>query len=90
METGYYYTDISIKKDATPIDNIIKFAWYDDDYVEVQKWHEYTEEELQRFAESAALEEQQIKDRNFLDNGPDVQASQDIAICELYEMLVGE
>ena len=44
---GYYKKEIHIKKDATPIDNVTKFAWDDDDYEEVEIWHEYTESELE-------------------------------------------
>lgn len=44
---GYYKKEIHIKKDATPIDNVTKFAWDDDDYEEVEIWHEYTEAELE-------------------------------------------
>lgn len=75
---GYFYETTQIKEDATPIDNVTKFAWYDDDYETVELWHEYTEEELARFDVGR-------KEREFVENGPDVQAAQDAAICELYE-----
>jgi hypothetical protein len=35
LNKGILTQGIAIKEDATPIDNIIKFAWYDDDYEEV-------------------------------------------------------
>lgn len=43
---GYYEEIILIKEDATPIDNITKFAWADEDYETVEVWHEYTDDEL--------------------------------------------
>lgn len=47
---GYYKKEIHVKKDAAPIDNVTKFAWDDDDYEEVEVWHEYTEAELEEMA----------------------------------------
>lgn len=44
---GYYKKEIRIKKDAVPIDDVTKFAWDDDDYEEVEIWHEYTNDELE-------------------------------------------
>ena len=38
MENGYYIETIRIKDSATPIDNITKFAYYDDDYETVKEW----------------------------------------------------
>ena len=52
--SGYYIKEIRVKEDATPIDNVTKFAWDDDDYVEVEVWHEYTEEELKQQEEAKA------------------------------------
>lgn len=40
MANGYYQKVTRIKADATPIDNITKFAWNDDDYEEVEEWIE--------------------------------------------------
>ena len=45
-----------IRQDSAPIDNETKWAWADDDYEEVQVWHEYTEQELD-FMSRATLEE---------------------------------
>lgn len=66
--TGYYYKTTQIKADALPIDNVIKFAWYDDDYEEVELWHEYTEEELERQEEQKRmeLEKEQMKNLTIL------------------------
>lgn len=49
-EEGYYTTELQIKEDATPVDNITKFAYDDDDYIEVSIFHKYTPEELLEFA----------------------------------------
>lgn len=48
--SGYYRTVTRIKADAKPIDNETKWAWDDDDYEEVQEWHEYTDAELDQLA----------------------------------------
>lgn len=89
MENGYYFEIIKIKDSATPIDNITKFAYYDEDYETVEVWHEYTVEELKLIEESEKLQQQQKKDREFLDTAPEIQADQDKAICELYELIIG-
>lgn len=52
--SGYYAKETRIKTDATPIDNKTKFAWADDDYEEVEVWHEYTEDELKQQEEANA------------------------------------
>ena len=56
MANGYYVPVRRVKADATPIDNVTKWAWDDDDYEEVQEWHEYTEAELDLMSR-ATLEE---------------------------------
>ena len=89
MERGYYETIIRVKESAVPIDDVTKLAYYDDDYETIEVWHEYTEEELKLIEESEKLQQQQEKDRKFLDTAPEVQADQDRAICELYELIVG-
>lgn len=38
LSAGYLYTTTVIKEDASPIDNVTKFAWADDDYEEVQMY----------------------------------------------------
>lgn len=85
METGYYIETTRIKDSATPIDNIAKFAYYDDDYETVVEWHEYNEYELEMLKQGQIREEKE----KFLDTAPDIQADQDKAICELYELIVG-
>ena len=78
---GYFYKTTKVKDDAVPIDDITKFAWDDDDYIEVEEWHEYTEEELAMFEEGKKIEAQ----RAWLEDAPDIQDEQDEAICTLYE-----
>jgi hypothetical protein len=46
LTLGEVYNTTIIKSDATPIDNITKFAWADEDYEEVNIYHKYTEDEL--------------------------------------------
>lgn len=41
-----------IKENATPIDNITKFAWYKEDYETVKIYHKFTKQELERFESS--------------------------------------
>lgn len=89
MANGYYQTIVQIKSSAVPVDNITKFAYYEDDYETIEVWHEYTEEELNQIALTEKLQQQQEKDREFLDTTPNIQADQDRAICELYELIVG-
>lgn len=56
---GHYIKEIRIKEDAIPIDNITKFAWDDNDYEEVEVWHEYTEEELAQQEEAKEREQRE-------------------------------
>lgn len=86
METGRYIEVTRIKKDAIPVDDITKFAYNDDDYEVVQEWHEYTDYELQMLA----LGEEEERKRELLEVLEKTSKSQDIAICELYELIVGE
>lgn len=46
LEKGYLTTTTAIREDATPIDNITKFAWDDNDYEEVQVYSLNPEREL--------------------------------------------
>lgn len=68
--SGYYAKEIRIKSDVTPIDNVTKFAWADDDYEEVEVWHEYTEEELKQQEDAKAQAEHQ----ELIDSLPDAVA----------------
>ena len=38
LEKGYLTPAVAVREDATPIDNITKFAWYDEDYENVQMY----------------------------------------------------
>jgi hypothetical protein len=38
LNKGYLVPATAIKEDATPIDNVTKFAWADDEYEEVQMY----------------------------------------------------
>lgn len=41
LEKGYLVTRQEVRPDATPIDNVTKFAWEDSDYEEVQVYIPY-------------------------------------------------
>lgn len=57
MESGYFKRNLSIKKDAVPIDNVTKFAYVDDDYEMIEEFVPYTEEELVEQAKAEAIVE---------------------------------
>ena len=38
LNKGYFVPAAAVKEDATPIDNVTKFAWADADYEEVQMY----------------------------------------------------
>ena len=46
LSLGFLATAIVIKEDATPIDNITKFAYADDDYERVQIYHPFPEKTI--------------------------------------------
>lgn len=73
MTNGYYTSEVRIKNDAIPIDNITKFAWNDDDYETVEVFVEYTEEEMAEMARHEATSTDTII------------ADLDDAVCALYE-----
>ena len=94
MENGYYYTATRIKEDATPIHNVTKFAWYDDDYETVELWHEYTEEELLQIQEMEKQQEKNEQNDQFLSSAPsrldDIELSQKELILVMADMIGGE
>lgn len=51
LSKGEIRNETVIRDDAEPIDNVSKFAWEDDDYVDILRYVEYTPEELERRAE---------------------------------------
>ena len=63
MEKGYWAESERVKADATPIDNVTKFAWDEDDIEVVREWVEYTPEELEAM-------EQAEKRNDFMANAP--------------------
>ena len=79
-ETGYWIYKTVIKPDATPINNITKFAYYDSDYEEVKEWHEYTQEEL------AHLDNEQKK-QVINDNLPNIIDTLENGIAELGDLI---
>ncbi|MCF0232723.1 MAG: hypothetical protein HUJ63_10785 [Enterococcus sp.] len=84
--TGYFYTETRIKEDATPIDDITKFAWYDDDYEEIELWHEYTQEELANIQKLSDIQQ-------FLQDNPMSMNDLEDAVAELGDLvaqLLGE
>ena len=85
LKVGELRQETRIKPDAVPIDDKTKFAWDDDDYENILRYHIWTQEELaeiaNREAETAKAEELEA----FLESAPGVQAEQDAAICDLYE-----
>lgn len=85
LTKGMVLKEQRIKPNATPIDNVHKFAWYDDDYEEIFRYHEYTPEELQTLAEQEAANTKAKAREAFLDSAPGIQEEIDAAICELYE-----
>lgn len=89
LDIGELRQEIRIKPDATPIDNETKFAWYDNDYEDILRYHVWTQEELAEIAEREAETAQAEAREAFLASAPDIQAEQDAAICELYEMIIG-
>lgn len=90
MEKGYYIEKVVIKEDATPIDNIEKFAWYDEDYETVREFVEYTEEELAEIAKAEAEKVKAQEREELLDSLPETLADADDAICELYETTIAQ
>lgn len=46
LSRGYVSKHIRIKPDATPVDDIVKFAYYDDDYETIDVYVEYTQREI--------------------------------------------
>lgn len=45
LETGYLQQETIIRPDATPIDDVTKFAWADEDYETIQRYVVVPEEQ---------------------------------------------
>lgn len=56
LTKGYLREETIIKPDATPIDNKEKFAWCDDDYLTIQRYILYTEEDYIRMKQQKVEE----------------------------------
>lgn len=85
LTAGELREEIRIKPDATPVDNVKKFAWYDDDYETILRYHVWTDEELEQRATQEAEAAKAEAREAFLAEAPEIQAEQDAAIIELYE-----
>lgn len=85
LEIGELRQETRIKPDAIPIDNKTKFAWDDDDYEDILRYHVWTQEELAEIAERDAETARAEAREAFLADAPSIQAEQDAAICDLYE-----
>nr|DAF70061.1 MAG TPA: hypothetical protein [Caudoviricetes sp.] len=58
-KNGYYSKELKIKSGALPVDDITKFAYDDSDYEEVEVWHEYTGEELDKIKQREDRQEKE-------------------------------
>lgn len=88
LTKGVVRPEQRIKPGAKPVDFKKKFAWDDDDYEDILRYHVWTDEELalmkEREREAAEYEAREA----FFKTAPAIQAEQDAAICELYEMVM--
>lgn len=85
LEVGELRQETRIKPDAIPIDNKTKFAWDDDDYEDILRYHVWTQDELAEIAKRKAETAKAEAREAFIESAPDIQAEQDTAICDLYE-----
>lgn len=88
LTKGIVRPEQRIKSDAKPIDNKKKFAWDDDDYENIMRYHVWTDEELALMEEREREIAKHEAREAFLETAPAIQAEQDAAICELYEMVM--
>lgn len=84
LSKGRLVEEIVIKKNATPIDNVTKFAWDDDDYERITRYIVYTELELSDIAESRR-EEQFKKATTLFVRMSALTDEQALSVSELYE-----
>ena len=85
LEVGELRQETRIKPDAIPIDNKTKFAWDDDDYEDILRYHVWTQDELAEIAKRKAETAKAEAREAFIESAPDIQAEQDTTICDLYE-----
>lgn len=81
LTLGYVTEQVVIKPDATPIDDVAKFAWADDDYETGQVYVPYTEDELSRKTEAEGRAERE----EWLRSAPSQLADMDELLVTLYE-----
>lgn len=71
MEQGYWRKSIRAKEGAyDTIDNITKFALYDDDYEEYEEFIQYTSEQLAKLAKAEAETKKKTEQELFLKEAP--------------------
>lgn len=58
--------------------------------VEVERYHKYTPEEIEQHEAEKKATEDAKKQAEFIDSLPQTVSDTDAAICELYEMMIGE
>lgn len=64
LETGYLREEIIIRPDVAPIDDIIKFAWADEDYETIQRYVSVPQE--QRRAQRIAWLKEQLSTTDYV------------------------
>ena len=88
LTKGVVRPEQRIKPGAKPVDFKKKFAWDDDDYENIMRYHVWTDEELALMEEREREIAKHEAREAFLETAPAIQAEQDAAICELYEMVM--
>ncbi len=84
LKNGYIYEGVYVPPEAyDTIDNVTKFALYDDDYIHCRMYHPYNDMDRQAMEQA----ERQERTNYEIDKLPSVQQSQDKAIIMLYEMI---
>ena len=81
LSLGCVTEQVVIRADATPIDDVTKFAWADDDYETRHVYVPYTEDELARMQEAAERAERE----QWLQSAPSQLADMDELLVALYE-----
>lgn len=71
LSLGRLVPEIIIRENAAPIDNVVKFAWADDDYESILRYIVYSEAELfeksqsQNYANAQSDAEQMLIDHEY-------------------------
>lgn len=67
LDKGYLVDGTIINPNATPIDDVTKFAWSDEDHIPVKRYIAYTEEELERFRQQPIEElKEKLADTDYI------------------------